>query len=226
MTQRRVLISRQRSDAEALSKKLEETGYKPLIIPSIDIVVQPLNQPLDDAISAAEIIALPSPSAARFLNQAEAPKGSIVYAQGKRTAAALKSGLTAQISLGLYAADLAQSIHLNHPKARVTILHGDQTRDELSDALKALGHEVESLMVYENRCPSGLARAPIELHAAIYHSPSAAQRHLQANPWLKMVASVAIGKTTAQALQCGDCRRIIQAKSPGIEDLILALENL
>jgi len=226
MTQRTVLISRQQSDANELSKALELIGYKALIIPAINIVIQPLDQPLEDAVHAAEIIGLPSPSAARFLNQVELLKGAVVYAQGKRTAAALKSEFAAQISLGLYAADLAQSIHRDHPKARVTILHGDLARDELSDELKALGHEVEPLLVYENRCPSGLARAPVELYAAIYHSPSAVERHLQANPWLNMVSSVAIGKTTAQALQTGDCKHIIQAKSPNIDDLILALEKL
>jgi uroporphyrinogen-III synthase len=197
-----------------------------LIIPAISIAIRSLNKALADAINAAETLALPSPSAARFLNQVEGIGAAVIYAQGERTAAALKSEFSAQISQGLYASDLAQSIHRTHPTSRVTILQGDHARAELSDALKTLGHEVESLMVYENRCPNGLARAPIELHAAIYHSPSAAERHLQANPWLKMVASVAIGKTTAQALQSGDCRRIIQAKSPSIEDLILALENL
>ena len=223
---RQVLISRRIEDAEKTSKELEVYGYKPLIIPALDIHLKPLSTPLREAILEADALVLPSASAARFLSQVRGVTCAHIYAQGARAALAFDGSLPIQISNGLYAEDLAQSIHARQPSVRVTILQGDLTRPNLQAELERLGHEVRPLTVYENRCPPHMKSDPIPLHAAIYHSPSAVERQLEANPWLREVPSIAIGRTTAAALRSGDCTQIIQAKGPDVESLIAELEKL
>jgi uroporphyrinogen-III synthase len=108
----------------------------------------------------------------------------------------------------------------------VTIICGDQARPNLVAELTAQGCRPVPLVMYHNRPPADLARDPIDLHAAIYHSPSAAQRQLHANPWLRHVPAVAVGKTTAAALQSGDHQQVIIAQSPAIAAIIAAVESL
>ena len=223
---RQVLISRRAEDAEELVKALEEKFYKPLIKPALEICIATVSPGLSQAIKAAQILALPSASAARFLNQLESVTCDHIYVQGRRTALAFEGKQTVQISDGLYAEDLAQCIHGDQPTAWVTILQGDLARPNLQAELERLGHRVTTLTVYENRCPPNLQFDPIPLHAAIYHSPSAVERQLVANPWLCDVPSIAIGRTTAAALRSGDCKQIIQAKGPDVELLIAELGKL
>ena len=223
---RQILISRRAEDAKETSKALEDHGYKTLIMPAIRIHNLPLTTLRLQAIQEAEAVALPSASAARFLSQVEGLTCPHIYAQGERAASAFDGAQTVRISDGLYAEDLARSIHAVQPKACVTILQGDLARPNLQAELERLGHRVIPLTVYENRCPPNLQCNPIRLYAAIYHSPSAVERQFDANPWLRKVPSIAIGRTTAAALRSGDCTQIIQAKGPGVESLIAELEKL
>ena len=223
---RRILLSRQTEDAQLLASLLEEKGFKPLIIPAISVTPLGSLEPYLGAINSAEVIALPSPTAARFAHRYLLHSKATVWAQGQHTAAALPASLSAQISSGIYAEDLAEAITSAHPRAKVTILCGNLARPNLEEALTAQGHSVQKVILYENRCPSGIVFPETDLFAAIYYSPSAATRHLDANPWLRGVPAIAIGKTTAQALQSGDCSRVILAASPAIAALLDALESL
>ena len=135
---RQVLISRRAEDAEELVKALEEKLYKPLIKPALEICIATVSPGLSQAIKAAQTLALPSASAARFLNQLESVTCDHIYVQGRRTALAFEGKQTVQISDGLYAEDLAQCIHGDQPTAWVTILQGDLARPNLQ-AGNALG---------------------------------------------------------------------------------------
>ena len=223
---RQILISRRVEDAKETSNRLEVYGYKTLIMPALDIHILPLSPLRLQAIKEAEALALPSASAARFLNQVQEVTCPHIYAQGERAAGTYDGTQTVRISDGLYAEDLARSIHAAQPKVGVTILQGDLARPNLQAELERLGHRVIPLTVYENRCPPNLPCKPIRLYAAIYYSPSAVERQFDANPWLRKVPSIAIGRTTAAALRSGDCTQIIQAKGPNVESLIAELEKL
>ena len=223
---RQILISRRREDAEEVSRALEENNYKPLIIPALEIRTKPLTSFLSEAVNTAEVLALPSASATRFLNQFATLHCDHIYAQGARAAAVFKGTQTVRVSKGLYAEDLAQYIHAHQPGAHVTILQSNLARPNLQNELQRLNHRVTPLTVYDNHCPPNLKTDPIRLYAAIYHSPSAVERQFEANPWLREVPSIAIGRTTAMALRSGDCKRIIQAKGPDVESLVAELEKL
>ena len=223
---RHILISRRSEDAEEISRSLELNGYKAMIKPALDIRLRPLSPEILEAIAQAQTLALPSASSARFLSQVRSLTCEYLYAQGRRAAQAFAGKQTVTISAGFYAEDLAQCIHAAQPKAQVTILQGNLARPNLQQELERLGHSVKAITVYDNHCPPNLKFDPIRLHAAIYHSPSAVERQLDANPWLRFVPSIAIGRTTAMALRSGDCKRIIQAKTPEVESLIAELEKL
>ena len=223
---RQVLISRRSEDAKEISFSLEINGYKALIKPALDIHLRPLSPEVLQTIAQAQAIALPSASAARFLSQARVVNCDHLYAQGRRAAQAFDGKQRVTISSGFYAEDLASCIHAAQPNAQVTVLQGNLARPNLRQALERLGHLVTTLTVYDNICPPNLKFDPIQLHAAIYHSPSAVERQFAANPWLRFVPSIAIGRTTAMALRSGDCKRIIQAKTPQLESLIAELEKL
>ena len=223
---RTILLSRQIADAEPLASELDARRYKPLIRPAIDLLALPQNTAVTEALKQASVIALPSPNAARFAQPFLTQSKAIIWAQGKSTALALGPTLSAQVSPGIYADDLAEAIAEAHPGATVTICCGNLSRPRLAQALSASGCSVEQVELYENRCPRNLAFEATPLRAAIYFSPSAANRHVQANPWLRKVPAIAVGETTAQALQSGDFERVIQAPSPAIDDLIAVVESL
>ena len=222
----RVLVSRQLEDAEPLTQALVRGGYEPLVIPAIQIVVRGACPATRAALLSAGVLALPSRSAAKFLRQFIPSPQLSVFAQGPRTAQALGSGWEVTCADGLYGADLARCIHERAPGAPVTVLAGDKTQGAVADELTRLGHSVRVMTVYQNRSPGDLTRPPCALKAAIYFSPSAVERQLEANPWLQSVPSIAIGRTTAAALRSGDCSQIICARGPEIESILAELEKV
>ena len=181
-----------------------------------------MSTPLREAIQEADALALPSASAARFLSQVSGVTCAHIYAQGARAALAFDGSLPIQISNGLYAEDLAQSIHARQPSVRVTILQGDLARPNLQAELERLGHEVRTLTVYENRCSP-------HMKSTLAHCRGDLSGPAQSNASRLILGCVRFRPlrltTTAAALRSGDCTQIIQAKAY-VESLIAELEKL
>jgi glutamate-1-semialdehyde 2,1-aminomutase len=86
------------------------------------------------------------------------------------------------------------------PPAAVLLPCGDLHREDLDDRLRSAGLRVEKLLVYRNRQPEIPTLTPFSALVFVA-SPSAGQRLLQANPWLRKERFFVIGETTARALR-------------------------
>ena len=222
-----VLISRTEEDAAPLVAALSERGVDSIVWPALRFEARPVGDDIVARLGNANALAVVSPRAMRFLAAAlgEDQPDTPVFAQGEATAAAAPQ-LRALPARGPYAEDLAQRIIEQCDPGLVIRLCGDRARDQLVDALASAGFRTESIVLYDNVTPPNMTRQPRPLRAAIFHSPSAVERQLAANPWLREVPAVAIGRTTAEALHSSDHPRVIVAASPAIAAIAETLEQI
>ncbi len=85
--------------------------------------------------------------------------------------------------------------------SRVLLVRGNLRTGEIDSLLGEAGFKLEDLIVYENVDVPIVALQPFPVAAVFIASPSAAQRLLSANPWMRNARMFTIGKTTAQALR-------------------------
>jgi Uroporphyrinogen-III synthase len=84
--------------------------------------------------------------------------------------------------------------------SRLLMVRGNLRAGEIDTILRQAGYQLEDLIVYENVDVPIAALQPFPVAAVFIASPSAAQRLLTANPWMRDRRMFTIGKTTAQAL--------------------------
>ncbi len=97
-----------------------------------------------------------------------------------------------------------------NPPARIVWVCGNLRTVELDTVLDRAGYMVEALEVYKNYTPDIPHLDPFPVAAVYVASPSAAQRLVENNPWIKDTLFCAIGPTTAAALGKLGVKRIEQ----------------
>lgn len=228
MTPGCVLLTRAREDESQLRSGLMDQGLTVIQWPGVHL--RPIALPggeeaLGHMLRRAKAIVFPSPGAVRCtwaqwpgLGRLLVALGLRIYAQGPGTRAALEARDVTHVTTPLRcdAIGLADRISQDvSPEDRVLLMVGSLAGDVLPRRLEAAGLCVERLVIYENRPPEGLAQPQQGIDCAVYGSPSAARNHLQNNPWLHAVPSVAYGPTTAHWLmQNGDLPRLVVAERP------------
>ena len=222
-----VLISRAETDSAPIVNALAERGIDCVVWPALRFEPRPVPEDLVARLNQADALAVVSPRAMRALAAAvgDTQITTPMFAQGDATASAAPK-LGALPARGAYAEDLAQTIAEHCRQGLVIRICGNRARNQLVDALTSAGFRSESIVLYDNVAPQGMERPPQPFRAAIFHSPSAVERQLAANPWLRSVPAVAIGHTTAAALHSSDHPRVIVAASPAIAAIAETLEQL
>jgi uroporphyrinogen-III synthase len=234
------LLTRLVPDQVHLRAGLEGQGLDVLQWPGISlepVMIRGGEKALGDALCQADAVVFPSPGAVRCawlqwpqlgeLLIALAPR---IYAQGFGTRTALQARGIEQILTPLRtdASGLAARI-LDTEKsgARVVLMRGTLAGALLPQLLTDGGLVVDSLVVYANRRPEGLARSPRPLDCAVYASPSAAHNHLAENPWLQAVPGVAYGPTTARwLLERGQLAQVEMAREPSWHAVLEAIQRV
>ena len=221
-----------KEDNHGLRAQLESEGLKVMEVPCLGIVHRP---PPEDEIHRLE--AMPGIDAALFasrhgvdgffnwLDAAPEWRGRItprlVGAVGPATARRLDGrGWTADIVASPATGErLAEGmIKSLKPESHILAIRGSKSLNAASRRLKAAGHRVASLTVYENRAPL-VPRIDAPFGIVVFASPSAAERFFAANPQAPEVTAVAIGPTTAGWLKGRGIRAVM---APSTDDDALA----
>lgn len=225
-----VLLTREVRANAPLATALEGVGFSVLQWPGV--VLHPV-EPAAGAeatrrgLADADVVVFVSPTSVRAAVSVLGGLGPLIpvaAAMGPATRDALnQAGVSAKwIAEPPSAVAMARVLTADLPfGARVHVLHGDRTRPELRGALEEAGMAHVGHLIYENRAPLDLARPSRALHAVVFSSPSAAQRHLAANPWLRNVPAVAIGATTAAWLEGEGCHpHVVRSATTQSADLV------
>ncbi|MEM7248620.1 MAG: uroporphyrinogen-III synthase [Acidobacteriota bacterium] len=107
--------------------------------------------------------------------------------------------------------------------ARCLLVRSAAADERFPDRLRAAGHEVEDRRLHRPVEPAPRQDDERPLAAVHCASPSAARRLLSWNPWLTAVPFVALGPTTAEALEREGVTRVVQAAGPELDDVMTAL---
>lgn len=242
-----VAITRPAEQAAGLAELLRARGIEPLVAPAIRRVAPASWAPLDRGIELlgrghyAGVLVTSPAAVASFADRARragarVPAGVLVGAVGEGTAAALRAiGLQVDVvppegnGEGLAAALIdrlgprLQGMRFLQPRAA-------EGRTELSRDLVAAGARVDVVDAYRTLPATAAELAPLRdalghhgLSAIVFASPSAVRAVHEALGPIPDLPSVAIGGTTAVALQAAGYRRIHVAASPDDEALCRAV---
>lgn len=229
-----VAITRPAEAAAPLAARLEARGIPTLIAPAIRRVPPSSWESLDRGVAemlrgAYAGVLFTSPAAVEgfFARLPERmPEGLVIGAVGRGTAASLRArGLSVSVvpdegngvSLAEDLIDLfgdrLRTMRFLQPRAA-------EGREELSSMLGAAGAPVDVVDAYQTLLAGPGELLPLreaagrgELGAVVYASPSAVRAVVEAIG-LPVAPSVAIGGTTAIALQAAAARRIVVAARP------------
>jgi uroporphyrinogen-III synthase len=239
-----VAITRPADAAAPLAARLEARGLRTLIAPAIRRVAPASWEPLDRGVAellrgvhAGVLFTSPAAVDGFFARlRGRLPAGLVIGAVGRGTAAALRTrGLVASVvpdeGNGVSLAedlidqfgDRLRSMRFLQPRAA-------EGREELSSILGAAGAPVDVVDAYRTLLAGPAELLPLraaagrgELGAVVYASPSAVRAVVEAIG-LPEVPSVAIGGTTAIALQAAGARRIVVTARPeddALEDAVV-----
>jgi uroporphyrinogen III methyltransferase/synthase len=239
----RVVITRTNEQGATLAQAFIARGAAVISLPLIEI-----SDPLDlDALDAArsqvakfEWVAFTSVNAVRrFLDPMSDLRalGSVrIAAVGPTTARALaefrlQADLVADVPR---AQGLGEAFESVEGKGSVLFPRSDRASDELGNALRAKGWEVEEVVAYRT-LTAGAPPFPVVLEVAsadtiVFASPSAARasravRDPQGNELALPKVCVCIGPVSAQAARDLGFPTVVQSDSPDPESLVDALES-
>ena len=152
---RTVAVTRARAQASGLARSLQELGARVVQAPVIR--TQPLpGPPLDPA--PYDLICVTSPNGVTALferlaaggRDARALAGARIAAIGAGTARALaEHGIAADVTAERFVAEGLIEALADLPVSRALVAHARQAREELPDALRARGAQVDVLALYE-----------------------------------------------------------------------------
>ena len=227
----KIALTRQSRDNRDLANALNDVGFKPLDWPAISITVRtPKQEHWEEAISKSSAVAFVSPNAARSFatiwtrEQKSLPP---VVSQGPGTTTVLiEAGFQVKAeSMPSTSEGLANTIiDTMDQQGELAIICGDKSRSELSDRLLAMGRMSTRYVCYNNDAPSNLRRIEQPLAAIVFCSPTAAQRCLDANPWLSGIPAVAIGPLTASYLRhTAKLSNVTMSEKPTVSSLVDAV---
>ncbi len=166
---KRVLVTRTRRQASALSELLRREGAVPVELPALELVAVATDKQLDAmarklAARSYDWCLFTSPSAVEFVfdylvrtdRDARLFAGCRLAALGAATAAALRDrGLRADLTASEFtSAGLLESLPLDIGGARVLLPRAEGGSEELFGGLKVRGAQVEELVLYDSAVPS------------------------------------------------------------------------
>jgi uroporphyrinogen-III synthase len=216
------LVLRAREDAARTAAKLREMGYTPLLSPVLEIVATgaPIPAGAYDAVlaSSAKGIECAGPAAEAF-------KSLPLHVVGAKTADAARArGWRLDIVDGNAAAVLPLLVkRYTHP-AHFLYLAGRDRQPALEAGLRAGGHTITAVNVYEARAAARLsddARVAIEagtIHLALHYSRRSAEIFLDLvaaaglTPGLNRMAHAALSNDVATPLRDAGLDPVVAAK--------------
>lgn len=177
----RLLVTRPRSEGEALAARLREVGIETFLEPMLDLVPLP-HPPLD--FKGVQGVLLTSRGAAHALAAAVTGRSLALYAVGDATA-----GVARQLGFGNVtsadgdAAALAKLVRDEVDPARGALLHvrGAHSAGDLAGDLSASGFTVRETVLYEARPAAQLSTGCAEalrsgaLDGVLFFSPRSAE---------------------------------------------------
>jgi uroporphyrinogen III methyltransferase/synthase len=244
---RTVAVTRARSQASGLARRLEELGASVVQAPSIR--VESIDGPAPD-LSPYDLICFTSPNAvsALFERLARGPApgqettpagvrdarslaGALVAAIGPGTARALaERGIVADIVPERFVAEALVEALVDTPVEHALVARAKEARDVIPDALRARGAQVDVLALYETLAeplsPHALAAAR-EADYITFTSSSTVRFFLDAAGGASGLSSatriVSIGPITSETLREHGLEPHVEAESHDIDGVIQAL---
>lgn len=241
---RRVLVTRPRSQADALVYQLEATGATVVIAPTIQIVPPEDSGPLVEAardLSQFDWIVFASTNAVdAVVSAARLSRLPLIAAVGSRTAERLREhGLEATIVPSEFRAEaLVDALTAQTPLVglRVLLPRSDVGRDAIADGLRAAGAVVTDVVAYRTIAESSDAGSPDvmqmlanrELDAVTFTSGSAVRHFVgrygpDSVALLRNTLVAVIGPVTAEAALEFDIPVHVQPATYTTADMVAAL---
>ena len=231
----RVMITRPREDAEALSARLVERGIESLIEPLLEI--SPLAaQPLD--LDSVQALLLTSANGARALAGATDKRGLAVFAVGPATAAAARyAGFTSVVTADGDVAALSRLVAARLDAASGALLHvsGSAVAGNLAVRLEAAGFEARRTVLYEARPAGALSEAAIaalasgRINAVLLFSPRTAESFVrlcrQASLALERVRALCLSRAVARRAEAVPWGEVAVAARPDQDALLALIRN-
>lgn len=240
-----VAITRPAEQAEGLAALLRAEGFEPLVVPAIRRLPPRSDLALARGIAALDAgayagVLFTSPAAVRaFFDRRPPPlpAGAIVGAVGAGTAAALRArGVGEAVvpdredGVGLAGA-LVERFGPRLRGMRFLQPRAEEGREELARDLIAAGAAVDVVAAYRTVAATAEALAPLRgaleagrVGAIVFASPSAVRAVHEGIGLPPEIPAVAIGPTTAIALQAAGARRIEVAPRPDDAGLLAAVQ--
>jgi uroporphyrinogen III methyltransferase/synthase len=251
---KRVLVTRPREQAQAMVDELSDEGAVPVVAPSI--VLRPPSDPAPlqralEKVGRGEIgwVAFTSANGVERTwdvlaaggGDARAFGGAKLAAIGPATAAALgKHGLRADVTAEDFRGEGLAAVMLAAMKdgpQRVLLARAARARDVLPEALRAAGHEVEIVAVYETHPapPQALEATVRDLQAgaidAVTFTSSSTVEHLcdalgpHAPEILARARVASIGPVTSDSARARGVRVDVEARKYTVPGLVRALAD-
>lgn len=240
---KRILVTRTRTQASDLAARLEALGATPILIPTIEIAPPESYGPLDAALAQLESydwLLFTSVNAVEVFHQRrnQSLKPNRIAVIGPATARAVQRiGLQADLIPPKYVAEsLAEALVPEAHGKRILFLRAAEARDVLPEALSAAGATVTIAEAYRNQIPAEsipalrqLFASPASYPDAITFTSASTARNLVALleaasltlPPYVVLAS--IGPVTSQTLRDLGYEPSIEASAATIDSLIQSL---
>lgn len=224
---RRVVLTRTERDAEEMARELAGLGAEPLIFPAVEVIAPRDPGPMERAARALAdhdwVVFTSRNAVERFARAVVEAHGDCQTFAGRSIAAIGPATAAALLPFGLRA-DLVPQDHVGEGLAeeliaelganprRILLPRARSAREVLPEALRARGHEVCVVPVYETRAPSGDRVAELagrlergEVDAIVFASSSAVEHvvaalGLRGRELLASTRSVSIGPATSHTL--------------------------
>jgi len=235
----RVLITRPRSDAEALAKQLHALGHTTLIEPLIDIAL--IDGPALNT-SGTQAILLTSANGARAAAHRLAERSIHIIAVGPATAAEATvlgfSRITQSTGEGVDA--LAKTVRETLKPKSGALVHitGTATAGDLKSALEPAGFTIRAEQLYKAHAATKFSSAFIHelatgrINAATFFSPRTATTFVRliegANHGASCanVTALALSEAVAAPLRALHFRRVLAAEQPNTGALLSLLKQV
>lgn len=246
---RTVIVTRARSQASVLTKRLEELGARVIEAPAIKIVPPADYGPLDKAVAELDSykwLVFTSANGVEYFfarlsaagKDARALHGSRIAAIGSATAAELaRHGLTADLVPSEYKAEeLAEALAADvQPGDRILLARASVAREVLPERLRALGAQVDVAAAYETvaDCENRetlLAALREEENVVVTFTSSSTVTNLlkvlgEDRALLERAALAAIGPITAATMQKHGLTPAVSAAEYTIDGLVAAVQK-
>lgn len=216
----RVLVTRAREQASALVRALADSGFEPVLVPTIRFELESFDLP------ACDWVVVTSTNAVRSLG-ARPLAGALLAAVGPETAAAARNdgydvSLVARPSTGV-----ALVAAFADGPGTVALVHADRAFPTVRSGLVAKGWSVQALVGYRTVVGAVGALPDVGVDAVTFASPSAAQGFvdsfgLDAVPRLV----VSIGPTTSAVCDALGIRVTAEATPHSVSGMVDALRRV